>query len=173
MRLDRSFDKLWFAIQVRSHCERSVSAMLSFKGYEEFLPLYVKVSKNRRRRTEVPLFPGYLFCRFDADIGAPILTTPGIVRILGTDGIPSIVPDAEIEAVQRIIRSELPRAPSSILQTGTSVRVERGPLLGLCGKIVTSRGRGKLIVSLTLLQRAVSVEVDMYSVVPFAAPHPA
>src|SRR5690348_14924711 len=103
----------WYAVRVRSKFEVLASAGLSGKGYEPFLPLY----KTRRRwsdrikEMELPLFPGYVFCRFDAGTRLPVLTTPGVMSVVGYGREPVIIDDAEIEAVRAIIASGLPAIP--------------------------------------------------------------
>src|SRR5437867_5893024 len=100
----------WFAIQVRTCAEKSAVTVLQYKGYECFLPL----GKSRRRWSdrikefEVPLFPGYLFCRFDVHNRSPVLQTPGVLQIVGIGKTPIPVDDVEIAAIQSLGRSGLP-----------------------------------------------------------------
>src|SRR5580700_6204160 len=97
----------WYAIRVRSKYERAVSTALSGKGYDEYLPLYHsrRTWSDRSKDLDLPLFPGYLFCRFDAQFRLPILTTPGVISIVGTGRIPVAIPDLEIDAIQTVVRS--------------------------------------------------------------------
>src|SRR5271168_1307244 len=95
----------WYAIRVRSKFERAVSASLSGKGYDEYLPLYHSRRKwsDRSKDLDLPLFPGYLFCRFDVDVRLPILVTPGVISIVGTGRIPVAISDQEIDAIRAVI----------------------------------------------------------------------
>jgi transcription antitermination factor NusG len=90
----------WYAIRVRSKFERAVSIALSGKGYHEYLPLYRsrRTWSDREKDLDLPLFPGYVFCRFDVQVRLPILTTPGVISIIGMGKIPVAVPDTEIDA---------------------------------------------------------------------------
>jgi transcription antitermination factor NusG len=140
-----------------------VSTTLRGKGYEEFLPLYASRKRwsDRIKQCEKPLFPGYLFCRFDLSVRlAPVLTTPGVISIVGAGHHPTPIPDEEIEAVRRIIRSGLPALPWPGLSIGSRVYIRDGPLTGLDGIITETDKVYRLVVSVTLLQRSVAVKID-------------
>jgi transcription antitermination factor NusG len=152
----------WFAIRVKSNFEQKVATGLRNKGLEEFLPLYQSRRRlsDRYKTVDLPLFPGYLFCRLDLDHRLPLLTTVGFLYIVSFGNKPVPVDEGEIAAVQFVVRSGLPAMPWPSLAVGQRVRLERGPLSGLEG-IVTQVGmRDRICVSVTLLQRGVSVEVD-------------
>jgi transcription antitermination factor NusG len=139
------------------------SATLRGKGYEDFLPLYPSRRRwsDRIKELELPLFPGYLFCRFDvSDRLMPILTTPGVIGIVGAGKTPIPVGDEEIESIRAILRSGLAAQPCSFLGIGSRVYVERGPLAGVEGIVTSTDKVYRLVVSVDLLQRSVAVEID-------------
>jgi len=152
----------WYALHVRPRFENTVELQLGGKGYEVFLPTYE--SKRRwsdRVKTVVqPLFPGYVFCRFDVGARLPILTTPGVNSIIGVGKIPVPVDPSEISAIRSVIDSGIASYPCDYIRDGESVRVESGPLEGLVGIVQRSKNSDRLVVSLTLLMRSVSVEID-------------
>jgi transcription antitermination factor NusG len=152
----------WYALQVRTRYEKTVAEMLHGKGYSPFLPLYKCARRwsHRLKILELPLFPGYLFCRFNAQHRLPILTTPAVIQVLGVSGTPIPINESEINAIRTIVASGLKSQPWPLLEIGTRVRIEYGALCGLEGVLLDFRGRHRLIVSVTLLQRAVAVEVD-------------
>ena len=152
----------WYAIRVRSKCEKLVSTALSGKDYHQYLPLYRSRRKwsDRLKDLDLPLFPGYLFCRLDVQNRLPILTTPGVVSIVGTGKVPVPVPEAEIEAIRTVIRSGLHVLPWPRLAVGTKVVIEHGPLKDIEGVILNIEKKYRLLVSVPLLQRSVSVEID-------------
>ena len=152
----------WFAIRIRSRNEKLVALALHSKGYEVFLPLYASQRhwSDRVKELELPLFPGYLFCRFDVQRRLPILKTPGVIDILGFSKTPAPVDETEIAAIQSIVASRLSAEPWPFLQVGQTVRVERGPLLGMEGIMVALKKPYRLVVSVTLLNRSVAVEID-------------
>jgi len=158
----------WYALRVRSNFERVTGQFLRQKGYEEFTPLYLcrRRWSDRVRELELPLFPGYVFCRFDASRRMPILTTPGVVSLVSFDNLPARVDEAEIAAIQAIVRSGRPVMPWPFLQVGQRVRVHNGPLRGVEGLLLHLKNQCRVVVSVTLLQRSVAVEIDSADVAP-------
>jgi transcription antitermination factor NusG len=128
--------------------------------------------RSRRRwsdrvvESELPLFPGYFFCRFDPKKRLPILTTPNVVSIVGFTSEPAPTPDSEIEAVQAILRSGLAAEPCPFLREGQPIRVRRGALEGLEGILVKKKSEWRMVVSITMLHRSLSVEIDREWITP-------
>lgn len=152
----------WFALRVRSNYERKVADALKGKGYEEFLPVYRQRRRwsDRMREVELPLFKGYVFSRFEVERRLPILTIPGVVGIAGSGHTPLPVDTLEIEALQRVVRLSLGAEPCPYLELGQRVYIDRGPLAGLEGVLTSIKRPCRLVLAVTLLQRAVSVEID-------------
>jgi transcription antitermination factor NusG len=109
---------------------------------------------------DAPLFPGYLFCRFNPYDRLPILKTPGVTQIVGYNHVPVPVDEQEIEAIHRLVASGMPNAPCAYLEVGGKVRIEVGALRGLEGILTEVKGKRRLVLSITLLQRSVAVEID-------------
>jgi len=152
----------WFALQVRTRHEAGVAEQLSGQGYERFLPL-CKLRKrwsDRIKEVEAPLFPGYLFCRFNPHDRLPILKTPGVMQIVGFNNGPAAVDELEIRSIQTLVAASVPYQPWPFLTAGDRVRIESGPLLGLEGILTDVRRSNRLVLSVTLLQRSVAVEID-------------
>ena len=173
----------WYAIQVRPRFERIVAAKLLAKGYEGFLPLYRcrRRWSDRIKEIELPLFDGYMFCRFDVTKRLPILVTPGVIRVVGTASTPTPVDDAEIAAIFSIVMAGAQAEPHPYLHVGQRVRIDRGTLSGVEGILLAEKKPARLVVSVTLLRRSVAVEIDESWVSPVgpaprmplkAAPHP-
>jgi len=158
----------WYALQVRTRYEKAVAGYLTGLDYEWFLPVCKdrKLWSDRIKQVESPLFPGYLFCRFDVQKRLPILKIPGVVQIVGYNRQPISVDESEIAAIQTLVASGVPNQPCSFVEIGDRVRIESGPLRGLQGILVESRGRHKFVLSVSLLQRSVAVEIDSMSVTP-------
>jgi transcription antitermination factor NusG len=116
-----------------------------------------------------PLFPGYLFCRFDIQDRFPILVVPGVMSIVGIGKAPATIPESQISSLQQAITSGMQCRPWPFVQVGQSVSVVRGPLAGLKGIVIEDKSNLRLVLSLPLLQRAVAVEMDR-SCVDFAPP---
>jgi transcription antitermination factor NusG len=161
----------WFALQVRSQHEKAVASTLRDKGYEEFLPVcqIKRRWSDRMKRIEVPLFPGYVFCRFDVEKRLAILVTSGVRFIVGVAKIPTPIDNSEILALQSIVKSGLPAEPWPFLKIGQRVRIEQGSLEGIEGILLTPKSSSRLVVSVTLLQRSVAVEIDREWVTPISS----
>jgi transcription antitermination factor NusG len=158
----------WFAIYVRPHFERTVEQCLKGKGYHAFSPFYQAVRKQsgRTKVLELALFPGYVFCFFNPLKRLPILTTLGIVNVVGSRNIPEPIDLAEIHSIQTVAASGQPVTPWPFLQQGQKIRIEAGPLSGTEGTLLRVKNEFKLIVSVTLLQRSMAVEIDQEVVRP-------
>lgn len=152
----------WFALQVRARHEMPIVSHLCNLGYEWMLPLYKcrKRWSDRIKEVEAPLFPGYLFCRFDPQDRLPILKTPGVIQIVGQKRAPTPVNEAEIRGIQTLMASGLPNQPWPFLAVGDKVEIESGPLAGIEGILTSFKGSHRLVLSITLLQRSVAVEID-------------
>jgi transcription antitermination factor NusG len=166
-------DLPWYALQVRPRYEKIIASTLLSKGYEGFLPLYIQRSRwsDRIKEVQLPLFSGYLFCRFDVNNRLPILVTPGVIRVVGIGKTPYPVDEHEIQALQTIVISNLHTEPWSYLNVGQKVRIELGVLAGVEGILIGLKGSSKLIVSVSLLKRSVAVEVDESWVIPINSDH--
>jgi transcription antitermination factor NusG len=152
----------WFAAQVWSGRERLCASHLRAHGYEVFLPCYTERRRwsDRVKTVERALFDGYVFCRLGAGAFGKVITTPGVIRIVGDGRQPLPIPTDEIEAIQRIVAADLPARPWPFLQEGQDVRIEVGPLRGTQGRILRTKTDNRLIVSIALLGRSVSVELE-------------
>src|ERR1700744_5445640 len=103
----------WYALQVKPKFERVVGTVLEGKNLETFYPTYKrrKIWSDRVKETEAPLFPGYIFCRFNVHDPLPVLTTPGVARVVGVGRVPAEIAEAELSAVKRIVHSGIPAMP--------------------------------------------------------------
>ena len=152
----------WYALQVRTRWEGSTALLLSGKGYQTLLPTY-RTSKRwngRLRETSAPLFPGYVFCQFEAQNRLPVLVTPGVISVVGRGKTPLPVEEAEISALQAIAASGLQAEPWPFLEIGQKVRIESDPLQGLEGILISFKGNHRIVLSVSLLRRSVALEVD-------------
>jgi transcription antitermination factor NusG len=152
----------WFAILARTGRERNATLLLENTGYECYLPVskFVRKWSDRVKQTEVPLFPGYFFCRMNPHNRLPVLTTPGVIQIVGVGKTPIAVEEQEIAAIQQAGKSGIPVMPWPYMEVGHLARIKEGPLKGLTGIVVKIKSGAKLVLSVSLLQRSVAVEID-------------
>ena len=158
----------WYAIRVRPRFEKLVASALHGKGYEEFLPLYRKRNRwsDRMKEVDLPLFPGYVFCRADW-MGKPrLVSTPGVVGVLSFANRPATISEEEIGAIKLVLRSGVSMEPWPYLREGQRVRIERGSLTGLEGIVVRTKTDFRIVLSVDALCRSVAVEVYSECVSP-------
>jgi transcription termination/antitermination protein NusG len=152
----------WFALQVRTRWENSTAEQLSGKGYPVLLPTR-RAKKNGNRKAvqpSPPLFPGYVFCEFDVLNRLPILVTPGVIAVVSCGRVPLPVDANEIAAIQTIVASQACAEPWPYLEVGNRIRFESGVFRGLTGILIQVKGNHRIVVSVSLLRRAVAVEID-------------
>jgi transcription antitermination factor NusG len=157
----------WFAIWTRSRHEQVVRNQLDGKKFDVFLPTITKWSrwKDRKKKVDWPLFPGYCFARFDPEDSLAILRCTGVVSIVSFEGKPAPIPEIELESIRLLIGSELQFDPCPLLKEGMMVEVVHGPLKGVIGRLMRKDSHhARLVLSVDLIGQAVSVEVDVSDV---------
>ena len=157
-----SDNRPWFALRVKPNHEKKVSELISYQGMEEFLPLYRVRRKwaQRWQNMDVPLFPGYIFSRFERQSWSKIINTPGVIDAVRFGTTLASVDEEEINALQLVQRSKTAMEPSPYLRVGQTIRVTAGPLAGVNGTLLEVKGVTRLVLSVTILQRSVLVEMD-------------
>jgi transcription antitermination factor NusG len=161
----------WFALVVKPRHEKVVDAGLRTKGIESFLPVYSERRRWADRYTDVilPLFPGYVFSRFEARSRSFILSTPGIFDLVRCGKEPAAIPDDEIAALQAAMNCGRSLEPWPHLAPGELVEMDGGPLAGLIGKVLQVKNATKLVLSVSLLNRSVLIEIEREWVRPLAS----
>jgi transcription antitermination factor NusG len=157
-----SDNRAWYAIWTRSRHEQAVREQLEGKGLDAFLPTITRWSrwKDRKKQIEWPLFPGYCFARFESSERLPVLQCSGVVSIVSFDGEIVSIPEHEIEAIRRLVDSDLQFDPCPFIREGMMVEVVHGPLKGVVGRLLRKGTHARLVLSVDLIGQAVSVEVD-------------
>jgi transcription antitermination factor NusG len=158
--LEQPFEANWYVAYVVARHEKAVAGQLVRRSVESFLPLYHTVHywKKRRAEVELPVFPSYLFVRIPAAERLRVLEVPGVVHIVTCHGAPVALPEEEIENLRTALqlrRSE----PCPYLAAGRRVRIHAGPLQGLEGVVLRQNSKTRIIVSVDLIQRSLSIEV--------------
>ena len=159
----------WYAIWTRSRHEQVVREQLEQKGFEAFLPTLPKWSrwKDRKKKIDWPLFPGYCFARFDPAERLPVLKCTGVVNIISFNGEIVPIPEPEISGIRRLVESELQYDPCPLIREGAMVEVTHGPLKGVIGRRMRKGTHARLVLAVDLIGQAVSVEVDASDVRPY------
>ena len=160
--------KRWYAAHTRANHEKRVAEQLLLREVEHFLPLYQSVRKwaDRRKRLEVPLFPGYIFVRLPLQERLRVLEIPSVARLVGFDKLPAALRDDEMEAMRNGLTRDLRAVPHPYLKVGRRVRIIRGPLETCEGILLRNKGDFRVVLSVDLIMRSVAVEVGAEDIVP-------
>lgn len=156
-------DFQWYAVWTRSRHEQVVREQLERKQFDAFLPTITRWSrwKDRKKKIDWPLFPGYCFVRFDPADTLPILKCSGVVSIVSFEGKPAPIPEYELDSIRLLVGSELQYDPCPLIREGMMVEVVSGPLKGVIGRLMRKdTQKARLVLSVDLIGQAVSVEVD-------------
>jgi len=160
--LEAVTEKRWYAAYTCAQHENLVAQQLNTKGVEVFLPIVVaaRQRKDRLAKLRMPLFPGYVFVRMRLEDRLGVLSVPSVVRLVSFNGKPTPIAATEIEAIQTCMASGLGIEPHPYLAVGQRVRIRNGALRGVEGIIVRREKTYRLVVSVQLLQQALSIEVQ-------------
>ena len=152
----------WYVAYTYPRHEKSVAAQLSHKLFEVFLPTFTQASrwKDRRVSIELPLFPTYVFTRIDAKDRARVLSVPSVIRILSFRGVPAPVPESEIDAIRFCLERGATLEPHQFIAVGERVRVTAGAFEGLEGIVLRQDNNCKLVVSIGLIHRSVTLKIE-------------
>ncbi len=153
----------WYAAYTRARHEKRVADQLAQRTVQTFLPLYSSVRrwKDRRITLQLPLFPSYLFVRLALCDRLRVLQVPGVVRLVGFNGMPAALPPLEVEALQKALAQRVQAEPHPYLTAGGQVTIRSGPLQGLSGVLVRRKGAFRLVVSIHLISRSILVDADL------------
>jgi transcription antitermination factor NusG len=159
----KSEDLKWYALHVHARKEQLVASQLQTRNLGCFLPTYKSLRKwsDRTKEIQQALFPGYVFCRFAYENRQPVVMTTGVTQVVGTGKVAIPIADSEIEALQVAVSSGIPAQPWPYLRTGEYVQVNYGHLAGLQGILVNFKGNHRVVLSVTLLQRSLALEVEL------------
>ncbi len=164
----------WFALYARTRYEKTASKMLEGLGISHFLPMIEEERRwsDRSKLIRVPLFPGYLFVRIPRTAGLMLTVrkVAGVIDFVGNHNGPIAVPENEIESVRAFLSHGTGCSAHPFPAAGDRVRIVRGALKGIEGTLIRYGAKSRVFVSVNIIQRAVSVEVDVSDVE--SVPHP-
>ena len=151
----------WHVLFVIANPEKKIARHLSVRCVEHYLPLYTERShwSDRWVKVERPLFVGYVFVRFTSQNRLSVVSTPGVVRLLGESRSDTVSSD-EIERIREGLASGCLLRPHFELPVGTPVRVRRGAFAGTEGVVAELRQRCKVVMTLSCIRQCFSLEID-------------
>jgi transcription antitermination factor NusG len=151
----------WCAVQVMPHHEMKVARILSTEGYDRFMPTYSVRRKwsDRFKVVQMPLFPGYVFCRIQRESAAGVFKMPGVQRIVSFGGKICAIDDQEIAALQQVVNSGRDFSPAAYWKVGDKVQIAEGPLAGIVGTLLFVKNRWQLVISVDMLMQSAAVTI--------------
>lgn len=169
------FDELrWYAVYTCANHEKGVAQQLTGRSIELFLPVYESMRrwKDRRKLLQLPLFPGYVFVRLALRHRFQVLQIPGVVRLVGTNGMPTPLFDEEIYSLRQALENEVRAEPHPYLNLskGRRVRITTGSLAGREAIVVRHKGRQRVVISTELIQRSIMLDIDALDLSPIKSP---
>ena len=129
----------WYVLHTKSSAEKQVASALDQRDVQTFLPLISvaphKPPEGQKEQQREPLFPGYLFARFDLTTGSPAdwKWIPGLRYLVRFGEVAIPVPDEVMSLLERKI-PEMQAArsnPASAFKPGDVLRIKDGPFAGM------------------------------------------
>ncbi len=158
----------WYALKTRSRHEKRVRDQLVQRDFDTFLPVCEswRQWKDRKKKIELPLFPGYCFARFPLVERLRVLTVLGVAGLVSINGRPEPIREDELTAIQQLVATKLSYDHHPFLEEGMDVEVVRGPLAGVRGKLLRKDRVTRLVLAVTLVRQSAVVEIHPADVVP-------
>lgn len=168
MDLDRLYEtSYWYAVYTCANREKLVAAQFAVRGIEHFLPLYESVREwsDRRVKSQLPLFPGYLFVFTALRHRLPILTVPGVVNLVSVARQPVALAAETIQTLRDGIQ-RIAALPYPYLTVGQRVSICAGPLKGLTGILLRRKAAPRVVISINEIRQSFLAEVDANDLMP-------
>ena len=166
--LTTNLNKHWYAITVKPKHEFKVFEKLQCSNIESFLPTIERLRqwKDRKRLVTFPLFPNYIFVRlhpkYEYEDILNVLKIKGVIKFLGLiQGNPEVIPDVQIDSLQRLLENKKNVDVYPYLKEGQKVIIKKGPLTGIEGILAKKDSQQHLLViSIDLLGQSVCLKID-------------
>jgi transcription termination/antitermination protein NusG len=154
------YDSRWQVVHVVANHEKRVAQHLASRCVEHFLPLYSEKSRRTDRAVllERPLFTGYIFVRPSIADRLPLISAPGVLRLLGDNDLHT-VSEREISAIREALEKGYPLRPHPALAVGTPVRVCHGVFDGVMGVVTELRRKCNVVIRVAAVEQCFSLEL--------------
>ena len=152
----------WYAAYTCVHHEKRILQQLTERGIDGFVPLYHSVRrwKDRRKELDLVLFPGYVFVRIPLQKRLRVLQVPGVVNFVNFNGLPTPLPEGEVEALRKASAQGVFAEPHPYLKTGRRVLIRNGPFTGIEGVLLRKKDKYRFVLSIEMIMRSVAIEMD-------------
>ncbi|SFM58874.1 Transcription antitermination factor NusG [Chitinophaga sp. YR627] len=162
MSITQQRDSKWYVLYTYPLFEKKIGRQLALIDIIHYLPVRTEVRKwsDRLKRTEVPLFPNYIFVKTNLLNKTPILSIPGVVRFVSIEGKAIPVSEDDINKIRQIEASRQDVEIESVYNTGDKIRILNGVFSGLEGELYKRSNRLRVLIKLPVIAQAVSVEIS-------------
>lgn len=156
----------WYAAYTCVHHEKRILRQLTERHIDGFVPLYHSVRrwKDRRKELDLVLFPGYVFVRIPLQERLRVLQVPGVVSFVNFNGLPTPLPEGEVEALRKAFAQGIFAEPHPYLKTGRRVLIRNGPFTGVEGVLLRKKDSYRFVLSIEMIMRSVAIEMDAVDV---------
>lgn len=154
------FTGLWWVVKTKSRNEKALAHALISKETSYFLPMSWKVRHQRGRKIKslLPLFGGYMFFCGNEKQRVELLRTNRVASLIEVNDQQKLI--AELIQIEQALKIGLPLVPENYVKVGQHCRVTQGPLAGLQGIAIQTKGVTRLVLQIDILGQAASVEID-------------
>ena len=152
----------WHVLHVLSNHEKKVAQHLGARSVEHYLPLYTERVKwsDRTVVAERPLFSGYVFAHISSQDRIPVISIPGVLRLLGNEET-NMVRDEELAKIRLGLATGLILRPHPTITVGTRVQVREGVFAGVEGVVSELRKQCRVILTLSATRQCFSLETGI------------
>lgn len=152
----------WRVLHVIANHEKRVAQHLAVRSVEHYLPVYIERSRwtDRSVQLERPLFMGYVFLRFSPPKRLSVISTPGVIRLLGDSDSQRVSP-IELDRIRESLASGHSLRPHPAIPVGTQVRIRSGVFEGVLGIVTELRQQCKVVLWLAAVQQCFSLEIGL------------
>jgi transcription elongation factor/antiterminator RfaH len=159
-------EKHWYAVYTKSRNEKRVAELLEQQGLEHYLPLMKKVRiwSDRKKTVEMPLFSSYIFVHINEKEYYQCLNVAGIVKFVSFERKKVSIPEYQIEAIRRYVETGEELIPNESDYTiGKRVKVIRGEMKGLEGRLTEILGKQRVKVEIEIIQQSLFLQIPLGS----------
>ena len=154
--------KEWFILQFKSNSHNIAAKNLSRQGFEIFLPLHDTTSRRTSRfiNTSKPLFPGYMFIKFDRAESEwhKINSTYGVSRLITFNSILKSIPKIFVDHLMKRYDLSGKLLPIKKLEKGDQVKVLKGPFANFIATVEKYEADQRIWILMDLMGRKTKIQ---------------
>jgi transcriptional antiterminator RfaH len=162
--------KEWFVLQFKPNSHHLAAKNLNRQGFETFLPLHGTTSRRSSRfiNTSKPLFPGYMFIKFDRAESDwhKVNNTYGVSRLLTFNSILKPIPTKFVDSLMKRYDLSGKLIPIEKLKNGDQVTVLKGPFANFIATVEKYEDDQRIWVLMDLMGRKTKIHTSSDALQP-------